>query len=165
MLSHPSKGVTLATKATTNTHKFMAQNLSEYFRIPNESLRSFQFDAPAGETGFFRFGPDIVCYGRCMSGRTSLSASDNLYDTSRDVRLEENTIQLPFDPAQVIANLRNERYTARHRSNGNGIFTQVFGRKAYYTVRDHLPDWFRRQLQRAYFGDWQRVPFPRWPVD
>src|SRR6266704_2355888 len=102
MLSHLSKGVTLATKATTNTHTFMAQNLSEYFRIPNESLPPFQFDAAAGETGFFRFGPDIVCYGRCTSGRTSLSGSDNLYDTSRDVHLEENRVQLPFDPTQVI---------------------------------------------------------------
>jgi hypothetical protein len=28
-----------------------------------------------------------------------------------------------------------------------------------------LPVWIRRYMQRAYFRDWQNLPFPHWPVD
>jgi hypothetical protein len=38
-------------------------------------------------------------------------------------------------------------------------------RESYYSVRELLPVWFRRYLQRAYLRDWQTLEFPHWPVD
>src|SRR5262245_58357583 len=87
-------------------------NLSEYFRIPADSLGGFQFDEATGEPGFFRFGPDVVCYGQSTRGHTSTSPSVDLYDASRDARVEENVVHLPFNPTHVIENLRGERYTS-----------------------------------------------------
>ena len=37
--------------------------------------------------------------------------------------------------------------------------------KLYYFIREYLPVSFRRQLQRIYFRDWKKLPFPTWPVD
>jgi hypothetical protein len=71
---------------------------------------------------------------------------------------------LPFDPDEVIDNLRYERYieavarTARSRLS-------ALAKKTYYTVRPFLPERFRKRLQGIYLSDWNRIAFPSWPVD
>src|SRR5262249_52548370 len=88
------------------------------------------------------------------------------YDALRDVRLRRGAVQLSFDAAQVVENLRTERYAASEfGSTRNGSRIPPFGQKLYYAIRDHLPIWIRRQVQRAYLADWNRMSFPGWPVD
>ncbi|MGB6198125.1 MAG: hypothetical protein WBF35_01125 [Candidatus Acidiferrales bacterium] len=49
---------------------------------------------------------------------------------------------------------------------GNEVFAASEPiRKLYYLFRDALPASIRHQLQKAYFRDWRKLPFPAWPVD
>src|ERR1700676_4645325 len=115
--------------------------------------------------GFFRFGRALICYGRSASG-VSMSVEDSLlYDASIALRFEGTGICLPFDPVQVIDNLRREQYMEALTPGRESFVTQEWVRKIYYHVRKLLPVGIRRHLQRAYFSDWQRRPFPSWPVD
>jgi len=126
-----------------------------------------QFPEPSGEPGFFRFGSAASCYGQCKSQLTSRITRQDRYDVSRDVHFEGSKICLPFDPTQVIKNLRNERYILS-QFNGNGrIANNALVRKIYYLIRENLPIpiSFRRHVQKIYFSDWQELRFPAWPVD
>jgi hypothetical protein len=38
-------------------------------------------------------------------------------------------------------------------------------RSLYYRLRPALPDSLRQTLQRVFLRDWDRLPFPKWPVD
>jgi hypothetical protein len=72
---------------------------------------------------------------------------------------------MPFDPTQVIENLRHERYMANLVPGRERVITHEWIRRVYYSARSLLPVWVRRHLQRAYFSDWQSRSFPAWPVD
>src|SRR5689334_17999268 len=133
-MSYITDHETLETNVPTQPHMFIADKLSEYFRIPVESLCSFELNTPAGETGFFRFGPSVVCYGRYKPGQVSSSPTEISQDALNDVRICGEAIQLSFDPSQVIDNLRNERYTSAV-SKRTGAITSLLRRKVYYSVR------------------------------
>src|SRR4051812_3527207 len=119
---------------------------------------------PATDAGYFRFGSNAVCYGRTSEGYLQLDASDPLYDVLPDVRLGQHDFLLPFDPAEVIDNLRRERYMVR---DGNSLRHAVTGvaRKVYYAMRPLMPVPLRKRLQRMYLKDWGGISFPDWPVD
>jgi hypothetical protein len=70
----------------------------------------------------------------------------------------------PFDPTAIIDNLRLERYTQSPTGTG-ALLASEAARRIYYRIRPALPDAVRQTLQRFFFRDWQRVQFPRWPVD
>jgi hypothetical protein len=143
----------------------MMKALSDYYRIP-ESLfgRASTADA-SGDPGFFRFGPDAICYGRCASGVSTGIANAGRYDALKNVRLSGPDVYLPFDPSQIVENLRREEYVENLVPGRERFVTQEWILKAYYFVRALLPVSIRRHLQRAYFSDWQQRPFPAWPVD
>jgi len=68
-------------------------------------------------------------------------------------------------PLQVNDNLRKERYAAPLRNGHYGVVSSAFTRNIYYAARQLFPVSIRRRLQRIYFNDWQKLPFPNWPVD
>jgi hypothetical protein len=143
----------------------LIRSLFEYYRIPKdllgETLRANVSDRP----GFFHLGPDILCYGSCSAGVASNVEDAQSYDALNHVTLDRPELRLPFDPDQVIENMRREHYAASMISWRESIFSSKRARSAYYIARDLLPTGFRRQLQRAYFGGWDRKGFPHWPVD
>jgi hypothetical protein len=143
----------------------MIQALAEYYRSPEALLAPVSAGDSSGDVGFFRFGPVAFCYGRCASGVSTKLENSLLYDASQSVHFNGMEICLPFDPAEVIENLRHERYTADLMPGRERFATQEWIFKAYYSVRSLLPVRIRRHLQRAYFSDWQSRPFPAWPVD
>ena len=116
------------------------------------------------DSGYFRLGSDVLCYGQCSSGVPAGHATDSLHDAGGHVVIGESTIDIPFDPAQVVDNLRSERY----RPTWAGIKTlpgsSIF-RGMYYLVRPMLAVWARKYLQRLYFRGWDKIPFPKAPVD
>jgi hypothetical protein len=81
---------------------------------------------------------------------------------SADVQINGNGPKLPFNPEEIIQNLREERYVASSAEYGenHGLI-----RDLYYLVRPWMPLAFRKYLQRIYLRGWDRVPFPKWPVD
>jgi len=164
VLEIQDQGPLLPKMKKTNTGDVMARTLFDYFRLPPDSLGSVECDEPTGNLGFFRFGSNMVGYGQCKSGQTAMSSSAELYDSSRDIRIYGDSVQLSFDPAQAIDNLRSERYTAPFSNNGRGIRKSLVG-NVYYAVRPYLPDWARRSLQRMYLRSWENISFPNWPVD
>lgn len=108
-------------------------------------------------------GLDVLCYGRLSSGGTSASPTGVLEDALNRAGIGLQGIELPFDAAEVIDNLRRERYTAHFRDEGR-LLNAVL-RKAYYLVRPLLGVSVRQLLQRLYLKDWEKIPFPAWPVD
>jgi peptidoglycan/xylan/chitin deacetylase (PgdA/CDA1 family) len=73
---------------------------------------------------------------------------------------------LPFDPDEIVDNLRLEKYAKA----ANGVISyisdsQSFSRRLYYAIRPLLPVRFRSILQRIALQNWEEIPFPAWPVD
>jgi hypothetical protein len=147
------------------SNKPMTHWLSEYFRLPADWTSCSLSENTGAEPGFFRFGSEIICYGRCKTGVVANTARAYLYDASKDVCLDGCKVHLPFDPSEVIENLYRERYEQNLRPTREGITGRELIRKSYYSVRGLLPVLVRRHLQRAYFSGWEKLPFPAWPVD
>jgi hypothetical protein len=83
-----------------------------------------------------------------------------LHDALRDVVTKDRTAYLPFDPSQIAHNLRCETYT----EDWDGSTVSALA-KLYYFIRPLLSDGVRRQIQKLHFTGWDKLPFPRWPVD
>ncbi len=143
----------------------IVQTISDYYRVPEGLLGHVLGAKAAGPMGFFQFGPDAICYGRSVSGVSARIENSGLCDASLGVRSEGQEVRIPFDPVEVIENLRREKYVDDLVPGRERFVTHEWILKAYYFVRRLLPVWVRRHLQRAYFSDWQTRPFPNWPVD
>jgi hypothetical protein len=143
------------------------QTLLDYYRVAPEMLGgvSAALLPAAEETGFFQFGANNICYGRSQSGVALDVAGSGQFDTLKNLRRDGTTIQFPFDFTEVIENLRQERYRQNLIPKMDSFALSEPVRKLYYLVREFLPVSVRRQLQRAYFRDWEKLPFPAWPVD
>jgi hypothetical protein len=141
-----------------------AQVLIDRYRCPEDSPTFVVSGQPRTDQGFFRFGDSAICYGQCASGETQKSSSGQLYDALDAVIVDESGIHLPFDAAQVIDNLRAERYL-KTPSGLNTLPGSKLLRNAYYRLRPLMSVSIRKHLQRIYFRGWQRIPFPEWPVD
>ena len=145
----------------------MIQTFLDYYRLPLESLgaESLTADSPSGDYGYFQFGANNTCYGRCRSGVSRDIVGASKFDALRDVRWERNTLSLPFDFCEIVENLRQERYRQK-RTGGLEVFASSEPvRMLYYLVRKGLPFPIRRSLQKIYFSDWTKLKFPAWPVD
>jgi hypothetical protein len=137
----------------------------DYYRCPANFVTFARSGEPASEDcGYFRFGSNAIGYGRCSSNAPADHSADTLHDALADVMIEQGRVWLPFDPSEIVANLRYERYPA---SNGDRkrLGTSSILRKAYYSVRPLLPVCIRKHLQRMHLRDWREIRFPNWPVD
>jgi hypothetical protein len=75
------------------------------------------------------------------------------------------SVELPFDPVQVVNNLRHERYVCNAAQSRRSIGANSLVRNLYYLARPLMPVAVRKHLQRRYFRGWDKMPFPAWPVD
>jgi hypothetical protein len=141
------------------------QTLSDYYRVPEDLIGRFSMPALSGPTGFFSLGPGTICYGQCEIGVSAEFKDWALHDASASVSFAGSDIRLPFDPTDVVDNLRHERYVRNLVPPRERIVSQEWIRKSYYFVRELLPVSIRRHMQKAYFSDWKNRPFPAWPVD
>jgi hypothetical protein len=116
-------------------------------------------------TGFFHFGQQITCYGPCVGGLPSRKFTRDIVDTLHLTKTEGGRVELPFDLAQIVNNLRFEEYVSDSRASLNGITTTVGARRLYYLFRPILPVSLRKHLQRARLRGWESIAFPHWPVD
>jgi hypothetical protein len=134
------------------------QALVNYFRCPEGMGDFVPSGTLSGESGYFKFGPEIICFGQSSSGVSVRVENTGLHDSLQDMSIENSMLRLPFDPAQVIENLRCERY-ARYTPGPSVI------RSVYYAIRPLLPLHIRRHIQRFHLRRWANIPFPSWPVD
>jgi hypothetical protein len=130
-----------------------------------ESLSEVQVTGPlSDEPGYFRFGEDVICYGRCASAAPATSVTGPLHQARQHVEIDGSSVHLPFDPAEVLDNLRCERYCDSSRGIKTLPASSVF-RGLYYFVRPVLRVSVRKHFQKLYFRGWDKIAFPQWPVD
>jgi hypothetical protein len=142
----------------------MNRALIDLYRCP-ESFVEFELTGPlSNDVGYYRFGKDTICYGRSASQFRAKRSDDVLCDISEDMRLAESGLHLPFDPTEVINNLRLESYAKYHAQHSLDLWKRHI-RNIYYLLRPVLPSFIRTRLQRAYLEGWQNLAFPHWPVD
>jgi hypothetical protein len=138
------------------------RGFADYFRCP-DSFAEFDIDEAVGRDereGFFRFGPDLICYGRA-AGETARTPEGPLPELLVAVQSDGQSCVLPFEPAQVAESMRRERYIGPQPQS----FNKQLIRQLYYLLRPLLPVKLRRPLQAHWLRGWQEKPFPRWPVD
>src|SRR5262245_2267496 len=139
----------------------IARALIDYYRCPEEFMKMTLAAELLPGAGYFGFG-DNVCFGQTAYGYRA-SAPSGLYDTLRDVNTAGGYVRVPFDPTQVIDNLRLERYAGEQ--NGSAPPRETMWQGPYYALRPLIPTALRRSLQRLYMRGWKQVAFPRWPID
>jgi len=82
--------------------------LLERFRCPASELPEFGITGNPGEAkGFFRFGPDAVCFGR-VAGETRPTLKGDLFDAANATMAGERSIFLPFHPKEIADCWRNQ---------------------------------------------------------
>jgi hypothetical protein len=138
----------------------MLRQFLEYYRCSHRYDR-FAVEGPLSDaSGYFRFGNETV-YGRCSGRLPSETADRPLPSVDESVRFGDGTTYLPFDLDQVVDGLRRETYAEGLRSSFNDSLAANF----YYLVRPILPVAIRKHLQRMRLHGWEKIRFPRWPVD
>jgi hypothetical protein len=141
------------------------RTLSEYYRVPEDLVGGVFGTISSNDSGFFSFGSDMHCYGSRVTGLEKNGENTHLYDAFKDVKFDRSGVHLPFDPDQVIENLRRERYEKSFASWREKIVSLSWTHCTDYLVRDILPVAIRRQTRRTYFGDLGRRSFLSCPVD
>jgi hypothetical protein len=138
--------------------KRINQAILDRYRCPEQFVRS-RLRAPLSEANrSFKFGGDTYCYGQSSSKSGTQEGSQA--DLIEEVQFEGSELLLSFDPTQVIDNLRLEEYLTPKKQVSSQPLQDL-----YYFIRPLLPTGFRRRLQRIYFRGWEKISFPRWPLD
>ena len=145
----------------------MNQALLDYYRLPADL-----FDGISATTDQRREMLASFNLERALSatGETGLVSrlmwrDQRQFDASRDVRSDDKTIHFPFEFAEVVENLRRERYRQNMVPGTQSFVASKPIRWLYYLIREWMPISVRRQLQKVYLRDWRELPFPAWPVD
>src|SRR5262249_451838 len=85
-----------------------------------------------------------------------------LYDTMADITIGRFTPHIPFNPDEIVDNLRSERYLKSAEASWR-LYESRLARILYYLVRPVLGVSLRKHLQRVYLR--RPATFPSWPVD
>lgn len=143
----------------------MSKFLTEHYRCP-ECFVSLRTSTGTGQDpGYFRFGADTICYGQCTTGVSRELTMDGLPDALDGTEIDDSHVRIPFDPGQVVENLRFERYPISSQKGATGIGDWPFAQDLYYFLRPVIPATLRRHFQQFHLKDWNKIPFPQWPVD
>jgi len=88
----------------------MNQAIIDYYRCPEDAVDFRLAGTLSDDPGYFRFGAQTICYGNSSSGTRGNLVSDTLYDALPDSEAYDGLVYLPFDPDEIIENLRYEHY-------------------------------------------------------
>lgn len=136
------------------------QAVSDRYRCPVGFLNFRLSEELSPDPGYFQFGPDTTCYGRAVKGAHQAQLSSPLCDTLPSVSFDGTQLVLPFDPNEVIDNLRLERYPSSRLGKCEKALKGI-----YYWLRPLTNRSLRKTIQRLRAANWQKRQFPQWPVD
>jgi hypothetical protein len=140
------------------------QLLADHFRCDGNIADFAIAENVSRDSGYFRLGSDVICYGQCSSGAPSKSVTEPLHDAREHVVTSRSPVYLPFDPVQVVNGLRCERYL-NSTSGDRPLPANKVCRSIYYALRPAMPVSVRKHFQRLYFHGRDKTLFPTWPVD
>ena len=130
------------------------------YRCPETFLDSRLAGKLSADPGYFEFGSDTVCYGRSLAGAPASKPSPPFPDVLPSASACEGQVVLPFDPGEVIDNLRLERYPCSRMGKSERLLKDI-----YYQLRPLTNRAFRIGIQRLRAATAKRGQFPEWPVD
>src|SRR5271157_2121996 len=107
------------------------KRLSEYYRLPDTRVQFGGANGDGDKAGFFTFGEDSVCFGRCSCVPVARTPEHPVADAFQYARIGENSVYLPFNLDDIADNLHNERYTLPESARR----MQMFMQNAYYRLR------------------------------
>jgi hypothetical protein len=145
--------------------RLMNKALLDFYRCPETLVSLTLAGELSSESGYFCFGDDAVCFGQSSLGSPAKDVGSGLRDLCKHVASDGSTLRLPFDPSQIVDNLRLERYTANGYAGKRAILSSPAIRKAYYYFRPLLGVAVRKHIQRLFLRNWDELSFPTWPVD
>lgn len=140
----------------------LSRALDDRYRCPERFFDLAVSKQLSRDAGYFQFGPDAICYGRSFSEIQKPRHESTLHDAVKNVTIDGEQLNLPFDPTEIIDNLRLERYANTLEMNGR---TRKFLRKMYYNLRPLTNLMLRKQVQKFNARGWRKRSFPHWPVD
>jgi hypothetical protein len=143
-----------------NEETSLTQAVNDRYRCP-EGFLDFRLSAELSpDPGYFQFGPDTTCYARTSNGAHRSHKSSHLCDTLPSVLLDGRQLVLPFDPNEVMGNLRMERYPDSQLGRAEKLLKGI-----YYWLRPLTDRSLRKSIQKLRAANWQKRQFPQWPVD
>ena len=145
---------------STEDESMLTQAVQDRYRCP-EGFLDFRLNGELSpDATYFEFGPDATCYGRTASGINRSTLSSAARDALSSVVIDDRHLVLPFDPNEIIDNLRLERYP-----NGRLSAPEKALKEIYYWLRPLTNRAMRGWIQQRRARNWQEREFPRWPVD
>lgn len=139
----------------------MADRLEQYYRCPKRFTRFASNVHLSAFSGLFPFKASAICSETCSGNQSAGTPKDKRHHSWHDSEVKGGGTYLPFDASEVVDNLRSENYIRdRRKEKPLSALTEL-----YYLIRPILPLRIRKHLQRAYLRGWEKIPFPRWPVD
>jgi hypothetical protein len=149
-------------RGAVESAEMSSQPVRDHYRCPENFLDFVPSGVASRKEGYFRFGPNATCYGRSSSVLCDAPMESLLHDSVEEVVVGKSRLKLPFNPAEVIDNLRLERYPdSGSTERGYGKFQ----RRLYYLLRPLTNMAVRKQIQKFHVRNWEKKPFPHWPVD
>jgi hypothetical protein len=125
----------------------VVQRFAEYYRCPEEYSSFALLATLSAKPGYFRFGHHTICYGRYIGRQPAFRAEDLQFGAFRDTEIKSETVYLPFDPSEVVDNLRLGTYALDWR----GHFSTYAHAPIYYYLRPFLPVGIRKHIQELHF--------------
>lgn len=138
------------------------QVVNDRYRCPENFFDFVLNEQLSSASGYFRLGPNAICYGRSRSGALGPRPESTLCDAIGDITANDGKLYLPFDPTEIIDNLRLERYTSARQMRSS---FELFLRRLYYRFRPVMNLSVRKQIQKFHSRNWEKQSFPKWPVD
>ena len=163
-MGYPAEDEESSLRSHSHQLSASANCVAEYYRCPEHYVQINVRGPLSSESGYFKFGNDVVCYGQLADGQPSRVPFGNLVDAMDQVIAENGIAYISFDLAQVANNLRYELYldAAPYRS---AICDSVLENVYYYSLRPLMPVTLRKLLQKAWITHRSKMQFPNWPVD
>lgn len=141
----------------------MEQAFRSYFRPPADAFRFERIGGRVSAPGWFRCG-GAIGYGSLTGIEPAVRPDDELPEVDPLLEIGDGVVRLPFDPDEVVDNLRCERYVPA-LARASSARWRALARRPYYLVRPLLPVAVRKHMQRRFLSDWRALPFPAWPAD
>ena len=142
----------------------MNETLVAHYRCPESLVKFGPVGELSSELGYFLFDGS-VCFGRSSLGFPAKRVESGLPDLSQHAVSDDSTLRLPFDPSEIVDNLRRERYCSNGYPDNRPMLSGEAVRRIYYWIRPLLAVSVRKHFQKLALRNWQGLPFPAWPVD